>query len=236
MLLRVHTAHGFEPAPAWLVSNGDLTVGPVPTHLLVRGFLEGRIPSECRVQPSSGGEWRALDEVREIRALYNGRADAEPESVLERPQQTLRWLADARDASEALALSLHGACVSTQASVGALYRVRPPVDLPVVSACVGDASLELGQVVPRRDPALLLAREGEPCTLEPESCAAASAIARRLCPDREPAGLALIPIRSATDLAGVLELARFDHPFRASEVRALVSLMAATVARLEELS
>src|SRR5687767_11739934 len=116
MLLRVHTAPGFEPAPAWLVSNGDLTVGPVPTHLLVRGFLEGRIPADCRVQPSSGGDWRALDEVREIRALCLGALEPKPESVFYRPQQTLRWLADARDVAEALALSLHAACLSTQAT------------------------------------------------------------------------------------------------------------------------
>jgi GAF domain-containing protein len=108
--------------------------------------------------------------------------------------------------------------------------------LPVLSASHGDPSLELGEVVPRRDPALCLAREGEPAVLLPDSSLAARAIALRLCPDRSPRGLAVIPIRAATELAGVVELARFDHPFRASEVRSMVPLMAATVARLEELA
>ncbi|HWA71451.1 MAG TPA: hypothetical protein VG937_03935 [Polyangiaceae bacterium] len=234
MHLRVHSAYGFEPAPAWLVSNGEMTVGPVATHLLVRGFLDGRIPPDCRVQPESGGEWRALDEVREIRAARAG------EEALGNPlgtaRQVVRWLSDARDQGEAMLFSLHGACSVTQASVGALYRVRPPIDLPVVSACYGDALLELGEVVPRRDPAFCLAHEGEPTVLLPESNMAARAVALRLCPDRLPAGLAIIPIRAATELAGVVELARFDHPFRASEVRSLVPLMAATVGRMEELA
>jgi hypothetical protein len=234
MHLRVHSAPGFEIAPAWLVSNGDLTVGPVATHLLVRGFLDGRIPVDCQVRPESGGDWRALDDVREIRAARLGTETAE--SPLGSARQVVRWLSDARDLSEALLFSLHGACSVTQAAVGALYRVRAPVQLPVVSACYGDPLLELGEVVPRRDPALCLAHEGEPTVLLPESSLAARAVALRLCPDRPPAGLAVIPIRAATELAGVVELARFDHPFRASEVRSLIPLMAATVGRMEELA
>ena len=236
MLLRVHSAPGFELAPAWLVSNGEDTVGPVPTHVLVRGYLEGRIPAGCLVQPSSGGDWRELEEVREIRALSLKELPSGPRASLRRPQETIRWLEDARDVSEALALSLHGACSVTQASIGVLYRVRAPIDLPVVSACYGDAELELGMVVPRRDPALALAREGDPTVLEPDATPAARAVAMRLCPDRVPASLAIVPIRAATELAGVLELARFDHPFRGTDVRSLISLMAATVARLEELT
>jgi hypothetical protein len=233
MYLRVHTAPGFEPAPAWLVSNGDLTVGPVATHLLVRGYLDGRIPLECMVQPEDGGDWRPLDAVREIRALLDPDSASAPFSLS--APAVVRWLSDARDANEAMAVALHGACAFTQASVGALYRVRPPLDQPVLSAVWGDPSLDLGEVLPRRDPSLCLAREGEPTVLLPASNLAARATALRLCPDRDPKGLAIVPIRAAADIAGLLELARFDHPFRGSEVRALIPLMAATVARLEEL-
>lgn len=233
MQLRVHSAQGFEPAPAWLVSNGELTVGPVATHLLVRGFLDGRIPADCLVQPEGGGEWRSLGDVREIRRLHEG---PDEEVELGTPRGVIRWLSQANDYSEAMVLALHGACAVTQAAVGALYRVRAPLELPVVSACFGDPMLELGEVVPRRDPALCLAQEGEPTVMLPESSLAARAIALRLCPERNVAGLAVIPIRAATELAGVVELARFDHPFRATEVRSLIPLMAATVARLEELA
>jgi hypothetical protein len=235
MHLRVHSAPGFEIAPAWLVSNGELTVGPVATHLLVRGFLDGRIPADCLVQPEEGGEWRPLEAVREIRALGLSQAEGLTPFSLS-PRDVVRWLSEAKDSDEVMSLALQGACAFTQASVGALYRVRPPLDLPMVSACLGDPSLELGQLLPRRDAALCLAREGEPTVLLPDSNLAARSTALRLCPDRVPTGLAIVPIRAASDLAGLLELARFDHPFRNSEVRALIPLMAATVARLEELA
>ncbi|HET9929321.1 MAG TPA: hypothetical protein VFQ35_01480 [Polyangiaceae bacterium] len=233
MHLRVHSAPGFEPAPAWLVSNGDLTVGPVATHLLVRGYLDGRIPPDCLVQPEEGGAWRPLEAVREIRALLEPEASSSPFSLS--PPVVVRWLSEARDVSEVMTCALHGACAFTQATIGALYRVRAPVDLPVLSAVLGEPSIELGEILPRRDPALCLAREGEPTVLLPDSTLAARASALRLCPDRQPKGLAIVPIRAASDIAGMIELARFDHPFRGSEVRALVPLMAATIARLEEL-
>jgi hypothetical protein len=72
--------------------------------------------------------------------------------------------------------------------------------------------------------------------LVPDDGLAARAVTLRLSPDRAPAGLAIVPFRSATQLAGVVELARFDHPFRAGDVRSLVPLMVATLARLEELA
>jgi hypothetical protein len=239
MHLRVHLAPGFEIAPTWLVSDGDLTIGPVDTDLLVRGFLSGKIPGDCRVRTSQDVAWRSLDQVREIRAAQRGWASAvlpEAERILRGPREMVRWLADASDGGEALVMALHGACAITQAAIGILYRVREPLDLPVISACFGDPLLGLGEVVPRRDPALCLAFEGEPTVLEPDASLAARAVTSRLCPERHPAGLAVIPIRATTQLFGVVELARFDHPFRSADARALVPLMTATVARLEELA
>jgi hypothetical protein len=234
MLLRVHAGQDFEPAPAWLVSNGELTVGPVATHLLVRGFLDGRIPLDCQVRPDSGGEWRLLSEVREIRQARLG-VDV-PASDLATSRGAVRWLAGAADLEEAMLRGLHGACALTHASLGALYRIGSLLEAPVVSASYGDLPLEPGERLSAADPALLLAREGEPTALDPDSGAAARAMALRLAPARVVTGLAVVPMRSATDLGGIIELARFDHSFRAAEVRSLVPLMAATLARMEELS
>jgi hypothetical protein len=232
MQLRVHAAGAFEPTPHWLVSDGDLIIGPIATELLVRGVQNGRIPPECSVCSTAGGDFRPIDQVREIRAARSAagagrRVDA---------RNAVQWLADARDASEVLLLALHAACELAFAEIGALYRVRFPLDLPVLSASCGDACLDLGEIVPRRDPAWQIAQEGEPVALRPRLSAAARAMASRLCIDRDPQGLAIVPIRGATELFGVVELARFDHPFRAADVRALIPLMTASVARLEELS
>ncbi|HET9955670.1 MAG TPA: GAF domain-containing protein [Polyangiaceae bacterium] len=236
MQLRVHAAGAFEPTPHWLVSDGDLIVGPIATELLVRGVRSGRIPPECSVCSTAGGDFRRIDQVREIRAaLSPAVSEAGPERRTG-ARSAVQWLSDARDANEVLLLALHGACELAFAQVGALYRVRFPLDLPVLSASYGDPCLDLGEVVPRRDAAWQIAQEGEPVALRPRLSAAARAMESRLCIDREPMGLAIVPIRTATELFGVVELARFDHPFRAADVRALVPLMSAGVARLEELS
>jgi hypothetical protein len=58
----------------------------------------------------------------------------------------------------------------------------------------------------------------------------------RLSPERSLAGLALVPLRGATEVAGVIELGRFDHAFRATDARGLIPLVTATIARVEELS
>lgn len=234
MLLRVHAAQGFEPDLAWLVSNGELTVGPVATHLLVRGFLDGRIPLDCQVRPDCGGEWRLLSEVREIRQARLG-LDVQT-SDLTSSRGAVRWLAEAANVDEAIERALYAACALTHASMGALYRVRAGAEELFVSACYGGAAPCIGDVISSRDPAVTLAQDGEPAALLPDSSAAARSISLRLSPGRVVTGLAIVPLRAATDLAGAIELARFDHPFRAAEVRSLVPMMTAMLARLEELA
>ncbi|MEI9953814.1 MAG: hypothetical protein WDO74_33770 [Pseudomonadota bacterium] len=41
------------PPPLWYVTNGELTVGPVVTGLLIRGVEAGRVPEFCQVSPVS---------------------------------------------------------------------------------------------------------------------------------------------------------------------------------------
>ena len=56
-----------EPPPLWYVTNGELTVGPVVTGLLMRGVEFGRVPDYCHVR-TYRGDWRTLSSVREISA------------------------------------------------------------------------------------------------------------------------------------------------------------------------
>jgi hypothetical protein len=225
---------GVEAPPAWYVSNGEKTVGPVETDLLVRGVISGKIPAECCVSLTGEG-WRPIHQVREVqraRLGLQGPNEAIPGSV----RHSIRWLSDARDVGEAFSLTLHGACAVTNAQVGVLYRWRQPLERPVVSACFGDPHLELGEVVSRCDPALWAAQEGEPTVMAPEDSPAARAMAFRLSPAVRLAGLALVPLRAATEVVGVIELGRFDHAFRNTDARSLVPLVTAMIARVEELS
>lgn len=225
---------GTDPTPSWLVSNGDLTVGPVDTDLLVRGVMSGKIPPNCRVS-MSGGAWRPIDQVREVRHARLG--DQGPRAPIPGSvRHAILWLEHAEDVGEALSLALHGACAATGAQIGILYRQRSPLELPVVSACFGDPTLDLGEVISHSDPAWSAAAEGEARLLFPAGSPAARAIALRLSPGRPLSGLAMIPLRTPTDVVGVIELGRFDHSFRATDARALVPLVTAALARVEELS
>lgn len=220
----------------WLVSNGDLTVGPVDTELLVRGVMSGKIPQNCRV--SIGGEgWRELDQVREVRRAREGAASGPPAPIPGSVRDAIDWLSRANDLADALSLSLYGACLATGAHVGLLSWRRPPLDLPVVSANFGPAALGLGETVPETDACWVLAEDGEPRRLHPTRSDAARASSQRLGGAQGAiAGLALIPLRSPLTVVGIMELGRFDHAFRANDPHALVPLVTALVARVEELA
>lgn len=207
-------------APEWLVCNGSVTVGPVRTDLLLRGVLHGRVPSSSWVRQTGWQAWRELDKIREVSALRR---------VLERnvddqlESSTLREgaeaLAQASDAGEALLIALHAAAKATSATVGLAHRVRAPLLLPTTSCVFEAASERLGEVLPWFDPALSLARTGAVYLLrgsdQPGSAEQASA--RRLSPEAPLKGVALIPIRVASEVHALLELGRSDHPFRSSD-------------------
>ena len=74
-----------EPPPLWYVTNGELTVGPVVTGLLMRGVEHGRVPEYCHVR-TYHGDWRGLNSVREISAL-NSKAFAQGPSA----EQLAEW-------------------------------------------------------------------------------------------------------------------------------------------------
>lgn len=224
-------ASNVETLPAWLVSNGEVTVGPVTTNLLVRGVLSGKIPQNCQVS-ITGQTWRAVDQVREVRRARRQPGEPPPGSV----QHAIRWLAGARSVTEAYSLALRGACAVTGAEVGLLYQRRDRLEPPVIAAAYGLPTLRVGEVVSRWDPALGAADDGEPKIFTPDSGPAARAMAFRLSRERRLAGLAVVPLRTALDIVGVVELGRFDHQFRATDAQALVPLIAATMARVEELS
>ncbi|MEO7038135.1 MAG: hypothetical protein ABI548_29470, partial [Polyangiaceae bacterium] len=100
------------PPPLWYVTNGELTVGPVVTGLLIRGVEFGRVPEYCQVSPYHG-DWRTLSSVREIAALtskVNGSAPSQ-EQLLEwtRPVERIKDEAELSHSITWLALIATGA-------------------------------------------------------------------------------------------------------------------------------
>src|SRR5881394_1553185 len=90
-------------SPRWLVTNGDTTVGPVHTELLLRGYMGGRIPLHCQVREVSWRAWRPLEQIREIGNLNRRLArDAAPLSL----RDALQYLPVTKDAGELLTSAL----------------------------------------------------------------------------------------------------------------------------------
>src|SRR4051794_9912983 len=145
-------------APRWLVTNGDTTVGPVHTELLLRGYMGGRIPLHCQVREVSWGSWRPLERIREIGNLNRRlRRDAAPLSLREATQR----LPVTQDVGELLTAALGLAALVLDANAGLVHRYRSPASTPVTSAVFGVPVERLGEILAATDPSYLLALRGK---------------------------------------------------------------------------
>jgi hypothetical protein len=218
-----------NPVALWIVSNGDITIGPVRTELLLRGIRHGRVPLDCRVRAANSDEWRPLESLREVMALH-GRTGAVGEF-----QRAAAEISAASDEREVLLYLLQGAARATRATQGLVHRQRPPVEQPVTSYSYGGLEDNLGRVISYLDPAYLLALNGQTLAGCPGDGLAERIVAERL-GDTELAGILMVPVTHGTELAAMLELGRPDRPFRAGDIDGLSRLATLAVARLEELA
>jgi len=205
------------PPPLWYVTNGELTVGPVVTGLLIKGVEFGRVPDYCQVSPYHG-DWRTLTSVREIAALnskVNGSAPS-AEQLLEwtRPVERIKDEAELSHTVTWLALMATGA-----ESAMFHYRARNARTL-ITRSVLGPISNErLGYALPEQDLVLKAARRGRP-VLGPPYGPTEDALAIRFASSRGGVGAAaMIPIFIGETLTAMLELSRPGHAFRQSDLR-----------------
>ncbi|HTQ08392.1 MAG TPA: hypothetical protein VMI54_31270 [Polyangiaceae bacterium] len=217
-----------NPVALWVVSNGDVTIGPVRTELLLRGIRHGRVPLDCQVRAAGSDEWRPLASLREVMALQ-GHAGSVGDF-----QRAAAQISGARDEQEVLLMLLHGAVAATRATCGLVHRQRPPVRLPVTSYCFGGLDDRLGQVLSYQDPAYVLALSGQTLAGAPTGGLAEELVAERL-GDPSLAGVLMVPVTHGTELAAMLELGRSERGFRLDDVDALSRLATLAIAKLEEL-
>jgi hypothetical protein len=223
--------------PQWLVTNGDITVGPVRTELLLRGVMYGRVPSDSMVREVGWPSWRQVGQIREVCALKRvlDRTLDEPRKV-EGLREGSQAVAEASDVGEALLLALHAAADATSATVGLAHRVRAPLFLPTTS-CVFERSPDvLGEVLPWFDPAFALARSGGLLLGPANAGAVERAISARLGGGAPLRGVAMLPISVAGTLCAMLELGRSDHPFRLSDAAELSDFAVSVAAAMSRLS
>jgi len=217
-----------SPAALWIVSNGEVTIGPVRTELLLRGIRHGRVPLDCQVRAAGSDEWRPLAALREVAALA-GQAGSVTDF-----QRAAAEIAKARDEREVFLLLLHGAAQATRASRGLIHHQRTPLRAPVTSYCLSGLEDTLGTVISYEDPAYMQALNGHSLLGAPGDGIAERILAERL-GNPGLAGVAMVPVTHGTELAAMLELGRDDRGFRLSDVDALCRLATLAIARLEEL-
>jgi hypothetical protein len=204
------------PPPLWYVSNGDLTVGPVSTSLLVRGIEHGRVPDFCDVTTWEGS-WRNVLSVREIAAL-NAKSGPQPPSE----EQLLEWTRPkAGMDEEELAHTINWLALATTGAESAMFHYRRKSSaLFITRSVLGPMSTErLGCPLPEWDPVLEAARLGKP-VIGPPYGPVEDALALRMATSRGGVGAAaMIPIFYAGTLRGMLELSRPGHSFRREDLK-----------------
>ncbi|MGC4090710.1 MAG: GAF domain-containing protein [Polyangiaceae bacterium] len=200
----------------WFVTNGELTVGPVVTDLLVRGVEHGRVPDYCHVR-SFEGDWRDLLGVREIAAL-NGKVSHEPSA-----EQLAEWghnVERVRDEDEMchtvtwLSLMVTGA-----ESAMFHYRGRYGRTLFTRSVIGPVTQARLGYPLSEHDLVLRSARLGIPVQGPPYG-PVEDELAKRFATSQGGVGAcAMIPISVNSQLSGMLELSRPGHAFRRTDLQ-----------------
>ncbi|MEO6603786.1 MAG: GAF domain-containing protein [Polyangiaceae bacterium] len=212
-----HTVFKQTPPPLWYVTNGELTVGPVVTGLLIRGVEAGRVPEYCQVSPYHG-DWRTLHAVREIAALNSkvngGVPSADQLQDLTRPVERIKDECELSHTVAWLSLMATGA-----ESAMFHYRGRNQRSLTTRSVIGPISNERLGYALPESDLVLNAARRGRP-VFGPPYGATEDALAIRFASSRGGVGAAaMIPLFVGEQLTAMLELSRPGHAFRRTDLQ-----------------
>jgi hypothetical protein len=228
--------------PNWYVTNGSAVIGPVNTNLLLRGISFGRVTRECYIAQHSWSSWREQNHIREIRSLRRWQHSQKVVPGIEPIKQAMRQprldasaLERVAEEDRVLSRALELAIVTTKASVGVMHQPKPPHIGLVTSYAHGPGmGTNLGDVVPWHDEARAVAVGDRALLGDPERDPWARASARRLSNriNRRVSGVALVSV-SFGGSRGMLELGRYDHTFRQSDIDVLEDLSRSIVLRLD---
>lgn len=208
-----------EPPPLWYVTNGETTVGPVLTGLLMKGVEYGRVPDYCHVR-ALRGTWRKLESVREIAALHSKVTQVVKAPTQDQLAELSRPLERIRDEEELCHDITRLSLIVTGAESAMFHYLDRSARTPVTRCVLGPMSSErLGHALPPYDVVLRAARSGRP-VLGPPYGPAEDALAIRFASSQGGVGgAAMIPIFVNGALKAMLELSRPGHAFRRSDLQ-----------------
>ena len=239
-VIRSRTPHRPETPPIWYVRRGSSEDGPLSTRMLLQGVYSGHLPEDTPVRCDRFDGWRCVQDIREVRALikkvdqHDGRWSM-PQGWLPPSSEQATWeasrkaLAISHGQLEPLLIGLYLAARQTDADVGLLHvfsRSRHAL-MTVFSLGEGMEQQE-GRVVPPFDEACKAALMGRGVMGSRGRGGAHRAVAKRLnCGHVRVQGLAMLPLRKDGFLFAMIELGRWDHPFRDGDKRRLAVVAAA---------
>ncbi len=237
MQLSIAGARRVQPPPLWFVTNGETTVGPVRTGLLLKGVAHGRIPDDCLVRELRWKAWRGLGQIREVRELKRRQTWGLLAADTPAPPSAGAAeivLSRARDAGETLLFALNVAVKRTGASAGLVHRMSGPWSEPVICCAHGDGMHGLlSESVPGSDLMLGAARARRIVIGRPQESAVHCASAQRLDgSDKALRGVLMAPVCDGRELLAMIELGRTDHAFRTADALVLEAIVAAAARRL----
>lgn len=204
------------PPPLWFVTNGEITVGPVLTDLLIRGVEHGRVPEYCHVRAYEG-DWRALLGVREVAALHRKVAYG-PSS-----EQLAEWgrnVERVRDEDE-LCHTVTWLSLITTGAESAMFHYRGRYGRTLFTrSVIGPVNnARLGYPLSEHDPVLRAARHGIPVQGPPYG-PVEDELAKRFASSQGGVGAAaMIPLLVDGQLVAMLELSRPGHAFRRTDLQ-----------------
>lgn len=234
-----------RPPPLWYVTNGDVTVGPVTTNLLVRGVLHERIPDDCMVRERSWSSFRGLDRIREVAALRAALARneaieierskwQEPVAQPARHPEFSTFLEQTDDREAMFDRFLADSMKASGALVGAVHRRMPPYAGFVTTSVAGPGMKNRAdRAFAADEPTFAHAAEGRALCEATGASRSSDLVGERLGYLPACAGVALLPILCSGRLYAVLELGRPDHPIRHADFKKVAELGALVSDRIE---
>lgn len=234
-----------RPPPLWYVTNGETTVGPVTTNLLVRGVLHERIPDDCMVRERAWSSYCDLGRIREIAALKAALARRETiqlernrwQEPAERPAPFPEFSSFLDGTSDRNAMFEGFLAESMRASgalVGAVHRRMPPYSGFVTASAAGPGMKRReDRAYAADEPTFLHAAEGRALCEATGKSRSSELVSERLGGLPASAGVALLPVLCAGRLYAVLELGRPDHPFRHADFKKVGELTGLLTSRIE---
>jgi hypothetical protein len=203
-----------------MVTNGDVTVGPVPTRVVCSGYSEGLVSPRFYVKDTQGTAWRPVTSLRE---LHQGT----PRPRLKSTSEVLLGMSES--VTDVLSLGLDVAMERTGCCEGLIHRFDAGRKRGVITRDdrFFDATL------PNTDLFGALAHAQRIALAAPRSDVEARAVSSRLVGDADALlGVAMVPIVHRGRLTATFELGRVDHGFRSSDARALSEVARLVVERL----